>query len=676
MNRHQGRSPGLAVRRRPPALPVALLTALFAAVLTLVAPVAPARAADCGGAGVERFGPASLTGAIVGATVHEGRAYVVTRGFKPPVLAEYDLATRRVVRETPIPDGPETGEPEGAWATTVSGGKIYVGTYPVPDLYRFDPATGQIARVASFGVSGGFVWSLATAPDGKVYAGTYPDGKVHEYNPATGATRDFGVLDAKEHYVRGVDVDDTYVYAALPDTKKLVSINRSTGAVKTLATSAAGFSTVSVGRTRVRAGAGSTLYDVKTDGTDLRTVNVGASIDSFGLAPDYTAYVSTRPNGEIFRYRTAEPLQSLGVPRSQEETRGLFLDGNTLTGFSGSGGIWTMDVTTGRSEYTSLLDAGLTGGAERPQSVFLDADRGNVWVGGHFSLTVHTPATGARTTVWVPGEPKALARRADKLYAAIYPSGEIVELDLQAPQTPLVSLGYLGHAQQRPWDMEYDPATDRLLVASAPLGTGTQGALSVVDPATGTKDVYLNVIPNESLMSLSLGPDGIVYLGGDVRGGGYGDPADWNAAASVAAFDLATRTVKWALDPVAGNQTIQDIKIHNGILYGIFKRNAGWFTMNASTRQILDKGTLPGYGEIEVHQDKVFTSTYFGGGNVHLLGPGLADPQLVATGLGDDWYTDPQLAFVPGSWNAWALAGRDLARLRLDPACPPLTVTP
>ncbi|MFI8520296.1 PQQ-binding-like beta-propeller repeat protein [Streptomyces sp. NPDC085481] len=679
MNHSQGRTAGLAPRRRPPARSVALLASLFALVLTLVSPVAPAAraavAADCGGAGVERFGPASLTGAIVGATVHEGRAYVVTRGFKPPVLAEYDLATRRVVRETPIPDGPEAGSPEGAWATTVSGGKIYIGTYPVPDLYRFDPATGTITRVASFGVEGGFVWSLATAPDGKVYAGTYPDGKVWEYNPATGAKRSW-VPDAAERYVRGVDVDDTYIYAALPEAKKLVSINRSTGAVKTLATSTAGFSTVSVGRTRVRAGAGNTLYDVKTDGTDLRTVNVGASIDSFGLAPDYTAYISTRPKGEIFRYRTAEPLESLGIPRSQEETRGLFLDGNTLTGFSGSGGVWTMDVTTGQSEYTNLLNAGLTGGAERPQSILFDQDRGNVWVGGHFSFTVHTPATGAKTTVWVPGEPKALTRRGDKLYAAIYPSSEIVELDLSDPQAPLRSLGYLGNGQARPWDIEYDPATDRLLVASAPLGTSTQGALSVIDPVTGQKDVYLNVIPNESLMSLSLGPDGIVYLGGDVRGGGGGDPADWNSAASVSAFDLATRTVKWSLDPVAGNQTIQDIKVHNGILYGVFKRNAGWFTMNVTTRQVLDKGTLPGYGEIEVAQDKVFASTYFGGGNVHQLGPGLADPKLIATGLGDDWYTNPQLAFEPGSFNAWALVGRDLARLRLDPACPTLTVTP
>ncbi|MFG3496764.1 hypothetical protein [Streptomyces sp. NPDC047886] len=657
---------------------------LLAALLAVLLPTAPAAAepaaavtaasdaADCTGPGVERFGAASLTGAIVGAAVHEGRGYVVTRGLKPPVLAEFDLTTRKVVRQTPIPDGPGEGSPEGAWATAVSDGKIYLGTYPVPDLYRFDPATGKIERLASFGGNGGFIWSLAAAPDGKIYAGTYPDGRVWEYNPAGGAVRNFGVLATGERYVRAVAADATNVYAGLLDTAKLLAINRSTGAVRVLAQGDTGFSTVSIGRTRVRAGSGSTLYDVRTDGTDLRKVSLGGnSVDAIGLAPDYTAYLSTRPNGTVYRYRTAETPVQVGTPRPGEETRSLVLDGTTLTGFAGSGGMWTMDVTTGQTSYTDLLDAGLTPGAERPQSILRAAD-GAVWVGGHYSVTVHQPSNGTKRRIWVPGEPKALTQRGGKIYAAVYPSGQMIEIDPSDNDT-LRYLGALGHGQQRPWDLEYDPATDKLLVASAPLGANLKGALSVVDPVTGAKDVYLDVIRDESLMSLSLGPGGVVYLGGDVLGGGGTTPT--RTSASVAAFDLASRTVRWETDPVPGNRTLQDIKVHNGILYGVFKRNAGWFTMDLNTRQVLGKGTLSGYGEIEVHQGKVFTSTYFGGGNVHQLGPGLTSPKLIATGLGDEWYTNPQLAFEPGTWQAWALAGRDLARLRLDPSCAPLTVT-
>jgi hypothetical protein len=67
----------------------------------------------------------------------------------------------------------------------------------------------------------------------------------------------------------------------------------------------------------------------------------------------------------------------------------------------------------------------------------------------------------------------------------------------------------------------------------------------------------------------------------------------------------------------------------------------------------------------------VFVSTFFGGGNAYQLDV-KAGAKLLATGLGDEWYTNPQLHFEPGSWTAWALAGRDLAQIRLDPACPPV----
>lgn len=99
-----------------------VLAALLPALLT--GPAARAATA-CDAPAVERFGPASVTGAIVGAAVLDGHAYVVTRGLKPPVLADIDLATREVVRSVTLPDGPAAGEPEGGWATAVSGGKVY-----------------------------------------------------------------------------------------------------------------------------------------------------------------------------------------------------------------------------------------------------------------------------------------------------------------------------------------------------------------------------------------------------------------------------------------------------------------------------------------------------------------------------------------------------------------------
>ncbi|WP_336205660.1 hypothetical protein [Nonomuraea sp. LPB2021202275-12-8] len=654
----------------------ALLPALVAAPAAGAAQAAsvPGR---CTGPAVRTYGPASVTGAIVGAAVHEGHAYVVTRGLKPPVLADIDLATRKVVRSVTLPDAAATGEPEGGWATTVAGGKVYVGTYPVPDLYSFDIATGEVKHLHSFGKNGGFVWSLAAAPDGAVYAGTYPDGRVWEYLPGTGAVRNFGVLAAGERYVRAIAADAQYVYAGLLDKGKLVRIDRATGEKLDLATGPTGIGVVADHGDRVLAVSGATLIDVRDDGTDARTVALETgSLDMLTVAADGTVYATSRPDGAVHRYRTGDTaLTKVADPPSQDdETRRLHLqDENTLVGFSGSGGMWWLDLRTGESEFLDLIEAGLTPGSERPQSMLLVPNRA-LYVGGHFSMEVRDLRTGDKRRFRLSGEPKDLVRRGNKIYAAIYPSGQIVSIDIRTDQVR--SLGYLGHGQQRPWDIEYDPRTDKLLVASAPLGANLKGALSVVDPDTGKMDVYVDVIPDQSLMSLSLdSKSGVVYLGGDVLGGGGTPPT--KTAASVAAFDLKSRKVLWQADPMPAHRTFQDIKVHDGLLYGVYKRNSGvWIAMDLRTRQVVQQGTLSGYGELTVHRDRVFASTFYGGGNAYELGADVeGGTRLLAAGLGDEWYTNPQLHFEPGSWNAWALVGRDLARIRLDPGCPPFTAT-
>lgn len=652
-----------------------VVLALVAGLVTAVTPAQAAVPGRCDAPALQRYGPASVTAAIVGAAVYRNHAYVVTRGLKPVVLAEIDLATRKVVRSVTLPDGPATGEPEGGWATTVSGGKIYVGTYPSPDLYSFDPATGEVKHLHSFGAYGGFVWTLTTAPDGTIYAGTSSDGRAWEYKPDTGAVRRFGVLAPGERYVRAISADATTVYAGLLDKGKLMAIDRVSGAVKELAAGTAGIGAMADHGDRILAAGGSTLIDVRKDGTDARKIQATGTLDMITVAPDGTAYLTSRPDGAVHRYRTGDSaLTKVAEPPSLgDETRGLHLvDADTLVGFSGSGGMWWLDLRTGKSEFIDLIDAGLTPGPERPQSMLLVPNRA-VYIGGHFSMEVRDLRDGSKRRFRIPGEPKDLVRHGDKIYAAIYPSGQILEIDIHTDQTR--SLGYLGHGQQRPWDIEFDKVTGKLVVASAPLGANLNGALSVVDPVTGAMDVYTGILSDQALMSLSLGSDGIVYLGGDVLGGGGTPPT--KTSASVAAFDLKTRELLWQVDPVQGGRTFQDIKVHEGILYASYKRVSGeWIAMDLATRTVKVKGMLSGYGELTVHRGKVFASVFRGTGNAYQLGPDLTEAKLLASGLGEEWYTNPQLHFEPGSWNAWAMAGRDLARIRLDPACPPLTIPP
>ncbi|WP_049562842.1 outer membrane protein assembly factor BamB family protein [Nonomuraea sp. SBT364] len=647
-----------------------LLVVVAGLLPALVSP-APASAAPsrCGDPAVTTYGPASVTGAIVGAVVHEGRAYVVSRGPKPPVLAEIDLATRKVVRSVTLPDGPADGEPEGGWAAAVSGGKVYVGTYPVPDLYSFDIATGEVAHLHSFGKVGGFVWSLAAAPDGTLYAGTSSDGRVWEYVPGTGAVRRYGVLAQGEHYVRAVAADDRYVYAGLLEKQLLVRVDRVSGAVQQLAAGSAAIGVVALNGDRVLAAAGGELIDVRKDGTDLRRVTVESGLlDALTPTADGSVYAASRPDGTVYRYRTGDTALTkvIDPPSYGDETRLLHVTGeNTLLSFAGSGGLWSLDPGTGATEFTDLIDAGMPAGAERTQSMLVVPNRA-VYAGGHFALDVRDLRTGEHRRIRVPGEPKTMVRAGNKVYAAMYPTGEIVSVDIRTDEVR--SLGYLGHDQKRPWDIEYDPRTGKLLVATASLSASIPGALSVVDPETGETDVYKGVIPGQSLMSLSLDAGrGVVYLAGDV----FGTSAP---SASIAAFDLARRTVLWQAEPMPGHRTFQDVKLHDGLLYASFKRDSGaWMAMDPETRQVVRQGKLSGYGELTVHRGRLFASVFREGGNAYELDAGRG-ATLLATGLGDEWHTNPQLHFEPGSWNAWAIAGRDLARIRLDPSCPPVTV--
>ncbi|MFD9948125.1 PQQ-binding-like beta-propeller repeat protein [Nonomuraea sp. NPDC059023] len=628
-------------------------------------------APDCGTQAVTTYGPASVTGAIVGATVHDGHAYVVSRGPKPPVVAEIDLATRKVTRTATLPDGPAAGEPEGGWATAVADGKLYIGTYPVPDLYSYDLATGQVAHLRSFGANGGFVWSMATAPDGALYLGTSSDGRLWEYIPSTGAVRRYGVLAQGEHYVRAVAVDDTTAYAGLLEKAKLLAVDRASGAVRELAQGPAAVGTVALYGDRVLAASGSTLIDVRKDGTDRRQFEAGVgTIDAFEVAPDGTVYLTSRPGGAVYSYRTGQNavIKVADPPSPGEETRALHLNGQQLIGFAGSGGMWWLNLASGTSEFVDLIDAGLPAGPERTQSILLVPNRA-LYIGGHFAVEVRDLRTGKQRRIRVVGEPKAMVRRGNEIYAALYPSGEIISMNVHTDEVR--SHGYIGHGQSRPWDIEHDPVTDTILVASAPTGAKLSGALTVLDPDTGKLDVYPNVIPDQSLMSLSVdAARGVVYLGGDVLGGGGTPPT--RTTASIAAFDLRRRTVLWQIDPLPNHRTFQDLKVHDGLLYAVYKRVLGaWIALDPATGTIKHQGLLSGHGELHVHRGRVFTSTYFGGGNAYELG---SEAKLLATGLGDEWHTNPQLQFEPGSFNAWTIVGRNLAKVRLDPRCPPVTI--
>lgn len=621
----------------------------------------------CAGPAVQTFGPASVTAAIVGATVVGDKAYVVTRGLVPPILAEIDLATRKVVRSVEVPSG------EGGWAATVSGGKVYIGMYTDPDVYRFDPATGELTKVGNFGPKGGFVWELATAPDGMLYAVTSPDGGVWEINPDTNASRRIARPVPGAQYGRYLAVDATHVYASVYSPGKLVAVSRADGSVRDLtppSLTTSLFGPVRVFGDRIVTTILHKLVTMNLDGSDVTIVEMPEAelyIDAITEASDGTIYVTTRRSGSVYRYRPGDTgLTKVATTSDNDEHRAIvMLDDTTMFGAAGSGAVWWLDTATGEVSFVDLIDAGLPPGPEKPQTMVADDTTGTVYVGGHWAIEMHKPATGERRRVRVPGEIKNLLVHDGLVYMALYPGTQLAVLNPRTEEVRVV--GTIANSQQRPWDMAFDDKTGLIVVASAPGQGELEGALTVFDPRTGRMDVYRDIIDDQAVMSLDT-VDGVVYLGGDVVGGGSVTPTKPNA--SVLAFDLTTRKPLWQVDPLPGNRTFQDLVVQDGVLYGVMKRNSGtWFAMDLATRTVKQQGSVGSYGETFLHRGRVFATVFTG--QVWHIGPDLPEARVVQNGLGAEWGTDPHLSPERDSWYAWGVSGRELARIRIDPRCPP-----
>lgn len=127
---------------------------------------------------------------------------------------------------------PNTGS--AVWAITIGADKnVYVGSTADGKLYQYVAAEKRVESLGAAPLTT-WIWDLEATPDGKIYGGTFADkkgGRVFEYDIATKTFRDYGIISEGKDYVRGIAVDDTYIYAALGAPKQLVKIDRVSGIV-------------------------------------------------------------------------------------------------------------------------------------------------------------------------------------------------------------------------------------------------------------------------------------------------------------------------------------------------------------------------------------------------------------------------------------------------------------
>lgn len=163
-------------------------------------------------------------GAIQTNAKGENEVYFVTNG-KPGSFFVLDGDTGKLKFSQVIPNTIAT------WAMTIDQEKnVYFSGTEDGKLYKYDPVKQEIEDLG-YNTTDNWVWDLE-AIDDKIYGGTYnskTDGKLFEYDRTTGTFRNYGVVEQGQQYVRGIAVDDQYIYTAMGATVRLYKVDRATG---------------------------------------------------------------------------------------------------------------------------------------------------------------------------------------------------------------------------------------------------------------------------------------------------------------------------------------------------------------------------------------------------------------------------------------------------------------
>jgi streptogramin lyase len=431
----------------------------------------------------------------------------------------------------------------GSWGFTVDQeNRIYLGSYYHAHLLRFDPKTegwDDLGRPG--GESESFICSLTTAPDGKIWGGTFPSAKLFSYDPKTGETKNFGRMDEKQFYCYPTAGGDGLIYCAIRFEKTDIVV----------------------------------FDPVKETRTSLIPSEERASgWLSLARGEDGKVYAKL-PSGKWFRIEDAKNLievQEREVPfvkKGLPDGRQFRLADTNLLIIENPATKEVREIPLGHEASGAFIfvvrsgpDGRIYGSSMLPLRLF-------VYDPKHESLANLGKAAHAG------GEVYSMGSYDGKLYLCSYPGARISVYD---PKKPLQfgdgeganprDLGPLGEGQDRPRAMIAGPH-GKIYIGSYPDYGLHGGAISVYEPEKDERRVYRNIIPNQSIASLTyLEKLDLIAAGSSVRGGGGTRAIEKEA--KLILWDPKEERKVFEIIPVPDAKTILSLATTpDGLVYGI-----------------------------------------------------------------------------------------------------------
>jgi hypothetical protein len=418
------------------------------------------------------------------------------------------------------------------------------------------------------------------ADDGTVYAGLYPNATLLSYNPSTDTFKDHGPLNEEvwPQYPRLSTDASGWLYSGISiQEMQMVGYNPETGEKRSL---------------------------IPAEQRQRGNTEIHLGIDGkvYANAGDWGWHVLSEGSASPI---AGDPVEA--VPSNTD----TFPDGSRYT---------SVDVM---DKKMSILDKG----AEEPREVHFDYESAGV----NIYTIIPGPdekvygATGIPLRIWCldpatgeivnrglngnRGHVNQWVRQGDRLFGAIYSSGEVVEYNPLEPydddleqERPNPRIAH--HAEEardlfgRPHAVLAHNDGRSILVGGNAARVLMGSGLLIYDTETekGTLIDRADLIPNQGINAMVSLPDGDVLLGTSTQAP-TGGVAEEDKTAIIYRLDMKTHTIKgrWPLDP--DTPAVRDMVVADGLVYGVAEPDR-FFVFDPVKGAFMSDESWKDYGEV------------------------------------------------------------------------------
>ncbi len=469
-----------------------------------------------------------------------GRAelYFAVNG-EPAIFYAVDAESREVTFSQSLPGF------DVVWAITATGdGNIYFAGTRDGNVYRYSPADREIRNLGPNGTGYSWVWDMVASDDGKVFGSTSRGAGVFEVDVESGRSRSVATGFTEEDYARGLGATGDALYVGIGMTAHLFRIDRDSETVEEIPVPNSGRPGSSISRAwvygdrlLVRSG-GSRLFVLDRESHDLIRGEESLIEFDYALSPPspYNADLIYFKRGErLYRYHlgedTVEPVDT-EVPLSRNPMRGFGWftpEQGPAAGRPVLGGLTEFGEFLIYDPVKETLELDALSGVNTPGVPIQSAETGPdglLYLGGYQGgMTAWDPKAG-EVVYREPQfpQPEGIGFFEDKVFFGTYSGARIYRYDPGKP----VEFGHgpdnnpgmvfqIGHRQDRPF--AFESGNGKLYIGSVPGYGVVGGALTVFSRESGEWQVFPEPIPEQSIIGLAWGEDGLLYGSTSVFGG-------------------------------------------------------------------------------------------------------------------------------------------------------------